>query len=107
MGSFGAIAEFHQDEGEPCSASPLQRVTARGGIRIVPQPEMTPVAYETLSPRPHRWSQSVALCLPLAAASRPNRSALTEIGPDAEALREQDRGAILFDMGLSRIQVDF
>ncbi|MBW8638636.1 hypothetical protein K1W69_15680 [Hoeflea sp. WL0058] len=107
MGSFGAIAEFHQDDGEPCSATSLERVTARGDIRILPQPEMTPVAYETLSLRPHRWSQSVALCLPLTAASRANRSALTELGPDAGALREQDRGAILFDMGLSQIQVDF
>lgn len=107
MGSFGAIAEFHQDEGEPCSAAPLERVTARGGIRIHPAAEMTPVAYETLSPRPHRWSQAVALCLPSSAASRANRAVLAELGPDAEALRKQDRDAILFDMGLSQIQVDF
>lgn len=35
------------------------------------------------------------------------RAVLTDLGPDAEALREEDRGAILFDMGLAQPQVDF
>ncbi len=34
------------------------------------------------------------------------RGVLTEIGPDVESLREQDRGAVLFDLGLKAWQVD-
>ncbi len=32
---------------------------------------------------------------------------LTEVGPDTGALREQDREAILFDLGLDALQADF
>jgi len=31
---------------------------------------------------------------------------LTELGPDAQALRAQDRGGVLFDLGLGLLQVD-
>ena len=34
------------------------------------------------------------------------RTALTELGPDLDALRTRDRGAILFDLGLGTLQVD-
>ena len=34
------------------------------------------------------------------------RTVLTEVGPDDEALRPQDRGAVLFDLGLGALQVD-
>lgn len=109
MGSFGAIAEFHHVAGDPdaVAAGDLARVTARGGVRLDTLADVRPVAYETLSPRPHRWAQAVALCLPQAAAAMTGRDRLTELGPDAAALREEDRGAILFDMGLAQPQVDF
>ena len=35
------------------------------------------------------------------------RVALTEIGPDHEALREEDRNSVLFDLGLGALQADF
>jgi hypothetical protein len=34
------------------------------------------------------------------------RTVLTEAGPDHDALREQDRHAVLFDLGLGALQVD-
>ena len=34
------------------------------------------------------------------------RAGLTEIGPDGEALRAQDRESVLFDLGLNALQVD-
>ena len=34
------------------------------------------------------------------------RSVLTEVGPDREAIRAGDRGAVLFDMGLATLPVD-
>ncbi len=108
MGSFGAIAEFHHVVGDaPGVGDGLSHVTDRGGIRLGTLTGVRPVAYETLSPKPHRWSQAVALCLPEAQAMMHRRDCLTELGPDTEALRHQDQGAILFDMGLAQPQVDF
>ena len=106
MGTFGAIAEFHQDEGEELQVddtADLARATSRGGVRIKASRvnDIVPVAYETLSPRAHRWTQAVALCMPEATARRTARAVLTELGPDIEAVRPQDRDAALFDMGLS------
>lgn len=107
MGSFGAIAEFHQDAGEPALAGPLERATARGAIRLERLAEAVPVAYETLSPKPHRWTIAVALCLPAGRAARARRAMLSELGPDTAAIRPEDRAGVLFDMGLAQPQVDF
>ena len=109
MGSFGAIAEFHHVSGDPVpeQQAALMRVTDRGGVRIDRLDGVRPVAYETLSPRPHRWSQAVSLCLPADEAAMHQRGVLTELGPDLDALRPQNRGAVLFDMGLAQPQVDF
>lgn len=109
MGSFGAIAEFHHVTGDttPAEVSGLEQATSRGGVRIDRLKGVTPVAYETLSPKPHRWTQAVSLCLPAAEAAMHQRTVLTELGPDANALRNTDRDAILFDMGLGQYQVDF
>lgn len=112
MGTFGAIAEFHQDQGEVAvidDAVMLVRATKRGAIRIDRGRlnEAVAVAYETLSPRRRRWSQAVALCLPDGQARRASRSVLTELGPDDGAIRGIDRTGILFDLGLSLPQCDF
>ncbi|MEM8576838.1 MAG: hypothetical protein AAGF60_03220 [Pseudomonadota bacterium] len=109
MGSFGAIAEFHHVVGDPAAdvTGDLSRATARGGIRIDTLEGVRPVAFETLSPKPYRWSQAVALCLPAAEAAMSQRTVLTELGPDEAAVRAEDAGAILFDMGLAQPQVDF
>ena len=109
MGSFGAVAEFHHvgDEVPQALAAPLTQVTQRGGVRIARLAGVRPLAYEMLSPKPHRWSQAVALCLPEAEAAMQRRDVLTELGPDSQALRPADREAVLFDMGLAQPQVDF
>ena len=111
MGSFGAIAEFHHVAGDPApvllEGPEFGVVTARGGIRLDRPDLIRPVAHEMLSPRPHRWQQGVSLCLPDAEAAMARRSVLSELGPDAAAIRAQDRGVILFDMGLDQAQVDF
>lgn len=112
MGSFGAVVEFHQDRGEYLEADApalYVRATRRGAIRLnaATVDSIEPVAYETLSPKPHRWSHAVALCLPVQDAAGNRRDALTELGPDEEAVRPADRGSILFDMGLALAQCDF
>ncbi|MCG8447672.1 MAG: hypothetical protein MI753_18385 [Hyphomicrobiales bacterium] len=112
MGGFGALAEFHQDRGETAvtgGPGAFLRVTKRGGIRFASSalPEITPVAYEALSPRPHRWTHGIALCLPTQLARMNRRFVLTELGPDGGAFNDADRDAILFDMGLGVWQADF
>lgn len=110
VGTFGAIAEFTRDADEPVRSQrgPAQAsaATTRGAMRLVPTPGMVPVAYETPNRDGETWSHAVALCLPESACVMNRRTALTEIGPDPEAIRPEDRGAILFDMGLGVLQVD-
>lgn len=108
LGTFGAIAEFMRDPDEPAAIEAAERlnsvVTPRGGIRLEAREGLRPIAFETITT--HAWSQRVAFCLPEGKAAMSRRAALTELGPDAQALRAQDRGAILFDLGLGVLQVD-
>src|SRR5690606_38368253 len=71
------------------------------------QPEILAVAYEGLMRDPTRWSQGVSLCLPGEAAVMHRREGLTELGPDEDALRPEDRNAVLFDLGLGAPAIDF
>jgi hypothetical protein len=108
LGTFGAIAEFARDADEPVALSrgmtSLSAVTDRGGIRIAARAEMRPFAFETTTK--DGWNHRVALCLPEEQCAMSGRSALTEVGADADALRESDRDAVLFDLGLGALQVD-
>lgn len=112
MGSFGAIAEFHQDRAEVAVVDQLLMLmlaTKRGSIHIhlTQVPKLRIIAYETVSAKRRRWGQALSLCLPEAFAERPTRTVLTELGPDDDAVRGIDRTGILFDMGLSLRQCDF
>ena len=109
LGTFGAIAEFMRDADERATFSHTETnlavVTARGGMRIEPTDELRPFAFETTTKE--SWSSRVALCLPVECCGMNRRAVLTEIGPDTDALREQDKDAILFDLGISAEQADF
>lgn len=109
LGTFGAIAEFARDRDEPValdlSEAALSAATLRGAIRIATDSDITLFASE--SPTKANWSQLVALCLPQDRCAMHGAAVLTELGPDAQAVREQDRGAILFDLGLDALQADF
>ena len=108
VGTFGAIAEFARDADEPATLSrgmtSLSAVTERGGIRIALRTDMRPFAFETTTK--DSWNHRVALCLPEDRCAMSGRTVLTEIGADHDALREQDRHAVLFDLGLGALQVD-
>ncbi len=102
-GRFGAIAEFHRDAGEPVEIverPAISAVTARGAIRLDPPADLRPVAYETISKCIDSWGHGIALCLPREAARMGGRTVVTELGPDQDAIRRDDRDAILFDVGL-------
>ncbi|KQQ14428.1 hypothetical protein ASF59_18795 [Methylobacterium sp. Leaf121] len=107
LGSFGAIAEFMRDEDEPVRTLPDARMglaTDRGAIALTLSPGLRPVAYETGFSG--GYNHAVALCLPDSACAMSARTVVTELGPDREAAREQDRAAILFDLGLGLRAVD-
>ena len=109
LGTFGAIAEFSRDPDEPVrlimSAEAVSAVTPRGGIALKPHATIRPFASEGITKT--GWNQRVALCLPRDDCAMNQRTALTEIGPDHQAPREEDREAILFDLGLGALQADF
>ncbi|WP_024515876.1 hypothetical protein [Bradyrhizobium sp. Tv2a-2] len=108
LGTFGAIAEFMRDAGEPVSFvqgdGAIGAATARGGLRVLRHPDMRLIASE--SPTTESWSHRVALCLPHLVCAMNGRTELTETGIDHEALREEDRNGVLFDLGLGTLQVD-
>jgi hypothetical protein len=108
LGTFGAIAEFMRDADEPAEfvrEEPVAAVvTARGGIRLEARPGLRPIAFETITTQ--SWSQRVAFCLPERESAMSRRAVLSELGPDAQALRGQDRDGVLFDLGLGVLQVD-
>jgi hypothetical protein len=108
LGTFGAIAEFAREADEPLTLSRgdavLAAVTGRGGIRIEPPDGVRLFASESITR--DSWNHRIALCLPQRRCAMNRRTALTELGPDEEALRERDREATLFDLGLGTLQVD-
>ena len=110
VGTFGAIAEFTRDGDEPVVLERFggraEAATARGAFRLELADDLRPVAYETPNRDGETWSHAVALCLPGADAAMHRRTALTELGPDRDAIRPEDRDVILFDMGLGTVQVD-
>lgn len=108
LGTFGAIAEFMRDAGEPAEIvdepNRLAVTTARGGIGFGRLDDIRLHASE--SAVGSGWNHRVALCLPEDACAMNWRTALTELGPDAGALRPQHAADLLFDMGLGTLQVD-
>jgi hypothetical protein len=110
LGGFGAIAEFMRTPEEPAAiaadAAGIAVATDLGALRIDWIPGLRPVAYETAVGQGDRWSHAVALCLAAERAAMNRRATVVELGPDDAALRPQDRGAILFDLGLGVLQAD-
>jgi hypothetical protein len=108
LGTFGGIAEFSRDRDEKVdlaqSAAGASAVTARGGIAIEIPGDCRPLASESITKT--GWSQRVALCLPADGSAMNRRAVLTELDADRSALRPQDRGSVLFDLGLDALQAD-
>jgi len=110
IGSFGAIAEFHVDEDETmeCNLSSTGGTvqSERGAICIKLSEEIRAAPYEILQRSNHRWLHGVNFCVSESAGAMAGRDLLNELGGDKDALRVEDRGNILFDMGLGIPHVD-
>jgi len=108
MGVFGALAEFsHLPDCATRYPDPLTAVNAAGAIRIILPSYASGYAFEALSARADAWQQGVAFGLPVGAGEGPAREVLTEVGPDPDAIRPEDRDALLFDLGLGMPCCDF
>jgi hypothetical protein len=105
VGTFGAIGEFVRDRDEAARVDARSAVTPRGGIAIDLAPGVRAFAWERPTSR-GAWQHGVAFCLPAADAAMHRRSVVTPLGPDRDALREADRGAPLYDLGLAAWQCD-
>lgn len=101
IGSFGAIGEFVRDADEPADIvqgdNMLHIATSRGAMRIAPVTTLTPLAWDSLSADGESWGHTLAFCV-----DRPvtGNRAIMALGSDAEAIRDQDREAALFDLGV-------
>lgn len=111
IGTFGALAEFSRDADEPAEIARTDdggRVaTARGALRIALKNGVRVVACESPAGHGDGSAGEVSFCLPDDEGSRNGRAALTEIGPDRDAIRPEHREFTLFDIGLGVPQVDF
>jgi hypothetical protein len=105
IGTFGAIAEFQRDAGEAVMLRQHAAITSRGGIELWPREAVLPVAWECPAAG-DTWTHGIAFCLPRAEGAMSGRKVVTEIGPDTESLREEERDAILFDLGVSAAHCD-
>jgi hypothetical protein len=107
IGTFGVLAEFARAPGEACAIDDLSVVTARGAIRVGREPDIRALAYEALSAQPGQWHHGVLSCLRRSRTDLAPRRAITELGPDRDAIRAADREAWLFDLGLGATTFSF
>ena len=112
IGTFGALAEFHHVAHDPPPLITLtgtggEVVTARGAIRFTLTDDAIAIAYEGLAKDPRAWTHGVSFCRRQDLAGMGGRRVLTELGADRDAVRDIDRGAILFDIGVDAAHVDF
>ncbi len=108
IGVLGALAEFHRDDAEACVSDETGCVvTPRGALRLKLPAATRAIAYEMLAAHPESWHHGIALCLPRDACAMHRRRVITELGPDCDAIRREDRAGLLFDFGLDRPYCDF
>ena len=102
VGTFGVIAEFTRNAGEPAeihrTRDKIGITTDRGSLCIGAVPELRLIASESLTAE--AWSHRVALCLPQQSCAMNQRTRLTEVGPDVDAMRPRDRGHGLLNFKL-------
>ena len=104
IGILGAVAEFFRAQDEiHTTDNATCVVTARGAIGI----SVTGAARAVVCPAGGGEPSSIALCLPATDCTMHGSSVITEAGPDHGALRNCDREAILFDLGLGSPYFDF
>lgn len=109
MGVYGGLAEFWLDLGEACRIETYEdgvmAIAARGALELRVHEKSRLFAFGG----PDADGQYGALCLalPRTRLELPVEDAITPLGPDTNALRPEDRGKELFDLGLGRAVARF
>lgn len=110
IGCLGALAEFQDSDSRvaPISGNgAIEACSAHGAMRIDSNNAVSAVAYETLSATADAWQCGVVLVANETATRASGRSVLTELKPDADAIRDANRNDILFDLGVGMRHIDF
>lgn len=97
MGADGAVGEFSTRA--PRAAVGMRALSDTGGVAISLPLQAEILAYEIVTAGHLGWHQGLAFCLPASLARSAQRELITELGPDRDALRAEDRNARLFDLG--------
>lgn len=101
MGTPGVSGEFMRAPGEafhrPDTPDALEIATGKGALRIRPTSDVSVIAYDTPAACGEPGRQTVAFCVP-ARSEAPD--VITSLGEDRDAVREEERGAALFDLGI-------
>lgn len=101
IGSFGALGEFVREADEVAdverTSDGLTIATARGAL-CLRRTKLVGLAWESLSSDGRGWGHQLALCVKhsLVATHR-----IAPLGFDHEAVRSEDRGDRLFDLGVT------
>lgn len=103
VGPPGAIAEFAFREDRPDriqrDGMTIGAVAKDSALRLSLGEQVKAVAFG-------RWP-AIALVMPRAGNEMPRAAGLAALGPDADALLAQERGASLYDLGLGRSEARF
>lgn len=101
IGTFGASAEFHREPDEAVAksdtATTMSVATDKGAIRVDAKGALEVVAFDNLNSDGESWSQSVAFCNAFRADAP---QVITPLGEDRDAIRDADRSARLYDLGV-------
>ncbi|WP_151180440.1 DUF1289 domain-containing protein [Hypericibacter terrae] len=104
IGCYGAVAEFRAEAGEDCeiavAGDKVIARTDRGALRLWIGDAVRALAlYET----PGRQDlRAIFLVISRLRAGLPVANGLSALGPDRSAIRPEDRGLALYDLGLRR-----
>ncbi len=101
IGTFGAIAEFHRTTDEALqrhdTPTSLAITTSKGGLRIDASRDLKIIPFDNLSSDGETWNHSVIFCARFEPQA-PN--VIMPMGEDHDAIREEDRDALLYDIGV-------
>jgi hypothetical protein len=107
IGCLGALAEFQDPAAASVPDGGFMAVSDRGAIRVEHTAAASAIAYESLSGTADAWQCGIVFVTHANDGPGRARAVLTELTPDADAIRPCDRQSLLFDLGIGMPNVDY